>query len=345
MAAARGMLDEVYPNLPEQDPADHNSYILGEVQGHKVVIACLPAGIYGTTPAATVAKDLLRTFKSIRFVLMVGIGGGAPSQELGRDLRLGDIVVRQPSGTSGGIIQYDRRKMVQEGEFQRTGSLNEPPQVLLAALSRLQADHLIEDSKMPQFLQELFSKIPERMKKKFSHQGVANDHLFHAGYDHVSPDATCEQCCDQSQTVKRDGRDDTDPAWRGARGGVLCFETEAAGLQDFPCLVIRGICDYADSHKNKEWQEYAAATAATFAKELLSVIPPTTVQQDKPILQSVFVPLVRSIIPWYDANTAPIKAELDRRLGANRYKLSVSTFFSISLLLYTYFIRFSMDTI
>ncbi|KDN67887.1 hypothetical protein CSUB01_09143 [Colletotrichum sublineola] len=211
MAAARGMLDEVYPNLPEQDPADHNSYILGEVQGHKVVIACLPAGIYGTTPAATVAKDLLRTFKSIRFVLMVGIGGGAPSQELGRDLRLGDIVVRQPSGTSGGIIQYDRRKMVQEGEFQRTGSLNEPPQVLLAALSRLQADHLIEDSKMPQFLQELFSKIPERMKKKFSHQGVANDHLFHAGYDHVSPDATCEQCCDQSQTVKRDGRDDTDP--------------------------------------------------------------------------------------------------------------------------------------
>ncbi|KAL2012539.1 hypothetical protein VTN00DRAFT_64 [Thermoascus crustaceus] len=55
--------------------------------------------------------------------------------------------------------------------------------------------------------------------------------------------------------------------------GILCFEMEAAGLMDnFPCLVIRGICDYADSHKNKIWQEYAAATAAAYAKELLSVI-------------------------------------------------------------------------
>ena len=44
--------------------------------------------------------------------------------------------------------------------------------------------------------------------------------------------------------------------------GILCFEMEAAGLMDyFPCLVIRGICDYyADSHKNKQWQEYAAET-------------------------------------------------------------------------------------
>lgn len=57
-------------------------------------------------------------------------------------------------------------------------------------------------------------------------------------------------------------------------GGVLCFEMEAAGLMNsFPCLVIRGICDYADSHKNKKWQPYAAATAAAYAKELLSVIP------------------------------------------------------------------------
>jgi nucleoside phosphorylase len=44
-------------------------------------------------------------------------------------------------------------------------------------------------------------------------------------------------------------------------------------MNSFPCLVIRGICDYADSHKNKKWQGYAAATAAACAKELLSVIP------------------------------------------------------------------------
>ena len=60
--------------------------------------------------------------------------------------------------------------------------------------------------------------------------------------------------------------------------GIICFEMEAAGLIDnFPCLVIRGICDYADSHKNKQWQEYAAATAAAYAREILSVIPASQV--------------------------------------------------------------------
>jgi nucleoside phosphorylase len=63
-------------------------------------------------------------------------------------------------------------------------------------------------------------------------------------------------------------------------GGVLCFEMEAAGLMNnFPCVVIRGICDYADSHKNKDWQEHAAAVAAAFAKELLEVIPPAQVEE------------------------------------------------------------------
>lgn len=58
--------------------------------------------------------------------------------------------------------------------------------------------------------------------------------------------------------------------------GLLCFEMEAAGLvDDFPCLVIRGICDYSDSHKNKRWQPYAALTAAVYGKELLSRLPVT----------------------------------------------------------------------
>lgn len=49
---------------------------------------------------------------------------------------------------------------------------------------------------------------------------------------------------------------------------------EAAGLMGiFPSLVIRGICDYADSHKGKQWQRFAAATAAAYGKEILSVIP------------------------------------------------------------------------
>jgi hypothetical protein len=55
-----------------------------------------------------------------------------------------------------------------------------------------------------------------------------------------------------------------------AEKNVLCFEMEAAGpMNHFACLVIRGICDYSDSHKNKEWQGYAAMAAAAYAKDLL----------------------------------------------------------------------------
>jgi nucleoside phosphorylase len=67
---------------------------------------------------------------------------------------------------------------------------------------------------------------------------------------------------------------------KSLEGDVLCIEMEAAGLMnDFPCIVIRGICDYSDSHKNKDWQEHAAAVAAAFAKELLSVVPAQEVEQ------------------------------------------------------------------
>lgn len=70
-----------------------------------------------------------------------------------------------------------------------------------------------------------------------------------------------------------------------AEEGILCFEIEAAGLMNqFPCLVIRGICDYSDSHKNKEWQGYAAMAAAAYAKDLLCRIAPNKVEAEKKII-------------------------------------------------------------
>jgi nucleoside phosphorylase len=132
-----------------------------------------------------------------------------------------------------------------------------------------------------------------KRKRKYTYQGEDNDKLFEAAYDHVDTGSTCKQC-DISKLVKRHARDDTNPIVhygtiasgnRVMRHGttrdrlrrefdILCFEMEAAGLMNnFPCVVIRGVCDYADSHKNKRWQEYAAATAAACAKELLSIIP------------------------------------------------------------------------
>lgn len=68
-------------------------------------MACLPYGLTGTTPAATVAIQMRSAFPSIRFGLMVGIGGGVPSASI--DIRLGDVVVSQPHMSHGGVVQYD----------------------------------------------------------------------------------------------------------------------------------------------------------------------------------------------------------------------------------------------
>ncbi|CRK40266.1 hypothetical protein BN1723_015695 [Verticillium longisporum] len=321
MAAVKGMLDQIHPNLREQAASDHNCYLLGHVQGHNVVVACLPAGIYGPTSAATVAKDLLRTFKSVRFGLMVGIDGGAPSSD--HDILLGDIVVSQPSGTTGGVIQYARGKTGREEHFERTGTLNTPPQVLLTALARLQTEHITGENRIPEFISGLIAKYPKM--KGFTYRGESNDCLFHTEYEHVSANLDCEQC-DRAHAILRDARDDTHPVTHYgniASGdqliknatmrnriskelGVLCFEMEAAGLmQDFPCLVVRGICDYADAHKNNAWQEYGAAVAAAFAKELLSFIPADRVLQEKPVPQLVSDPKLQQLLS--NANTAIVE--------------------------------------
>lgn len=57
---------------------------------------------------------------------------------------------------------------------------------------------------------------------------------------------------------------------------VVAFEMEGAGAWDeMPCIIIKGICDYADSHKNKKWQPFAAATAAAVTKAVLGWYVPT----------------------------------------------------------------------
>lgn len=288
MAAAEAMLDERHPALPTI-PGDDNTYLAGKVGSHNVIIACLPAGVYGTTSAANVASQMRLTFKGIRFALMVGIAGGVPTSE--HDIRLGDVVVGKPTRDFGGVIQYDYGKAVSGGHLERTGVLNKPPTILLTAMTALQSAHIANKSRIPNLIADLAERHP-RMRGKFTYDSHREDLFFETQYDHTDRATTCDGC-DRHQLVPRAPRDGNDPVihygliasgnqvMKDGRTrdelarelGILCFEMEAAGLVDtFPCLVIRGICDYADSHKNKQWQEYAAATAAGYAKELLSMV-------------------------------------------------------------------------
>ncbi|KAK3167779.1 hypothetical protein OEA41_004225 [Lepraria neglecta] len=293
--AACELLDEEHPSLPTDSPHDDNAYTLGRIGDHHILIACLPKGRYGIASAASVAKDMLRSFESIRIGLMVGIGGGAPSDK--HDIRLGDIVVGCPMHRKGGVVPYNFGKAIQDQEFERTGSLNSPPTELLTALTKLSVNHERKGSHIAESVRTMITKNP-RLRGSYQHPGAEYDRLYESSYTHRGGDHRCEIGCDSTsppllQRSRRDLDPDEPVVYYGLIASadqlmkdaiardrlikehdILCFEMEAAGLMnDFPCVVIRGICDYSDSHKNDRWQGYAAVTAASYTKELLCIIP------------------------------------------------------------------------
>ena len=200
-AAATEMLDEHFGILEEQDAADSNTYTLGRIGKHYVVIACLPGGQYGTTSATTVANNMLRTFsKSLRIGLMVGIGGGIPSAA--HDIRLGDVVISYPQGTCGGVIQYDMGKIIADGEFERTGSLNSPPRALLTAVGTMRAAGLRDDPRYPEYLQNAIGRTA-RTRKNFGRPTAQSDRLFQANHDHPASASSCDGCLSGVGTDQR----------------------------------------------------------------------------------------------------------------------------------------------
>ncbi|KAK5991264.1 Ankyrin repeat domain-containing protein 50 [Cladobotryum mycophilum] len=304
--AAQAFLDEKHEGPERVSPNDNNDYTLGKIGKHNVVIAVLPDGEYGTSRAASVASDMMHSFPNIRIGLMVGIGGAAPSQK--HDLRLGDIVVSAPRDGKGGVLQYDFGKTIQNQSFQRTGVLNQPPTVLRAAVNGLRAQYESDGHQFEESINNILQKKP-KLRKKYSRPDPSSDRLYQSGVVHPEDDdLSCATACgtDHSKLILRSERteEDDNPMIHygviasgnqlmkdalvrdklAAEENILCFEMEAAGLMNhFPCLVIRGICDYSDSHKNKQWQGYAAMAAAAYASDLLYRIAPNRVEAEKKI--------------------------------------------------------------
>lgn len=296
----RAFLEKKHSRPEKLSPNDNNHYTLGEIKGHQVVIAVLPDGKYGTLSAAGLARDMLHSFPNIRFGLMVGIGSGIPTKH---DIRLGDIIVSSPQNGRGGLLQYNLGKELQGQTLHQTGFLNQPPLILRIAVAGLQAQYNKEGHQLKESIQVVLDSN-KRLKGKYTQPPSETDRLFESWFAHSNPEASCGDFCDSSNLIPRpkrtDGEDDPaihygliasgnrvikDAIFRdklAAEQDVLCFEMEAAGLiNHFPCLVIRGVCDYADSHKSKEWQGWAAMMAAAYAKDLLCQIIPQRVKAER----------------------------------------------------------------
>jgi tetratricopeptide (TPR) repeat protein/nucleoside phosphorylase len=204
---------------------------------------------------------MVSRFTNIKIGLLVGVGGGLPNKE--DDIRLGDVVVSKPDGQYGGVVQYDLGKWTAEG-FERTGSLNAPPERLLAVLNLMpRHGRRFADPPSEPYpgddLDQLFETDGQQLAKRRPGSRKDGPHVFYGTI--ASGNSIIKDAAVRDKLI--------------SQHGVLCCEMEAAGLMNtsFPCLVIRGISDYADAHKNDVWHDYAAATSARYAKDFLSRIP------------------------------------------------------------------------
>ncbi|KAF3403455.1 hypothetical protein F1880_009527 [Penicillium rolfsii] len=308
-------LDEIWYDAPPiygRAPGDRNQYAFGRSGRHPVVVVTLPG--MGNVQSAGAAASLGMSFVSIQLALLVGICGAVPYRPDGQEIILGDVIVSEvlvrldfgrlyPTG-------FKRKDTILDGP----GKPNEEILGLLQRWkSQVMAHQLL--TKMMLHLSSLMqhprigAEYPTSSDQLFAPDYI---HRHHSGCVECSLaesvcaaalTASCEELeCDQRMLVQRARRSGCDvqgsptqrihfgsigtadtvlkSAWHrdqlATSEGIIAFEMEGAGVWDkFNCLIIKGVCDYADSHKNKKWQSYAATVAAAAAaKEVLGQYSP-----------------------------------------------------------------------
>ncbi|KAJ5224112.1 hypothetical protein N7468_008654 [Penicillium chermesinum] len=284
-------------------PGDRNTYRTGLIGSHNVVLVCMP-GI-GRGHAAGVAANLRSSFQNIRLALMVGVCGGVPNGAE-KGIFLGDIII------SDEIVVYDFGRQYPAG-FRRKEGITEStlnPEVR-TFLQRLKSPSghkaLLKRARhhLTKLQQTGHVSVPVLKQDRLFPANYHHKHQNHAKCKRCRKNENCQKAqestcvelgCDQKaisrsrllldvndvndihfgriasgDTVMKSGTERNRVA---LADNIIAFEMEGAGIYtNLPCLVVKGVCDYADSHKDKEWQLYAARTAASCMKSALEQWP------------------------------------------------------------------------
>ncbi|KAH7239941.1 uncharacterized protein BKA55DRAFT_542540 [Fusarium redolens] len=329
--AALYLLDERHRGRFPVDRGDDYVFQAGVMGGHNVIIATLPAGQeYGTGSAAALAGQVKKFFPNLWFGLLVGVAAGLPdlSRNPARDIRLGDVLVGLPVGESAGLIPYDLGKETEDG-FQplRLGhslAMTEP--IVRSAIGSIK----LEAPNDTEIFLPYYEKIRdcEHATGTFADPGQDGDILF----------LVCND--EQEEVAERPRRSPVrrTRVWYGPIGSgdkllknaqkrnelrdrydIIGLEMEAAGITNrIPVGVIRGVCDYGDRHKNKNWQPYAAAMAASYARALLDEIRSSdrTVNSSSQVYEPCYcIPFARNV--RFTGRTTILNAIEDKFLGEN----------------------------
>ncbi|KAH7011238.1 nucleoside phosphorylase domain-containing protein [Ilyonectria destructans] len=299
--AALHLLDNRHEGRFPIGRGDDYVFQAGDVCGHNIIIATLPAGQeYGTGSAAALASQVKKFFPNLWFGLLVGVAAGLPnlSRDPPLDIRLGDVLVGVPEGNSAGLIAYDLGKETGQDGFQllRLGHvLATTETVVRSAIGSIKLKAPNDAETFLPYYGHIKDK--EHPNGTFIDPGQEKDALYQVNDDGTEHLVERERRLDSKRTR----------VWYGPIGSgeklmknarkrnelrdkynIIGLEMEAAGTMNrIPVGVIRGVCDYGDEHKNKEWQPYAAAMAAAYAKAVLAEIPPkSVVRREGPTIQN-----------------------------------------------------------
>ncbi|KAF5559004.1 hypothetical protein FMEXI_199 [Fusarium mexicanum] len=297
--------------------SDTNSYITGRIEKHNVVMTILSG--MGTSSAAAASVNLKASYTGLQLVLLVGVCGGLP--RIGdKDAFLGDVIVskqivgydnifddgtRRPNPDIRPLLavldtefmekrlkraaafhlkelQQEAKEQMRRAEYHYPGAKNDtvyPPEY-----SHKHRDSCLRCSEDPDFF------CMSAFKSSCAELGCEPEKLIPREHREDLPEGANFAPeifigrLGSGNTVMKSGLDRDLIA---ARHNVIAFEMEGAGIgEEVPCIVVKGICDYADSHKNKTWQNFAAAAAASVAKAILVWFPSSSDGQYEPSLQA-----------------------------------------------------------
>ncbi|KAF4953594.1 hypothetical protein FGADI_5930 [Fusarium gaditjirri] len=253
---------------------DRNMYVTGRIDKHNVVIVLLGKG---KVNSATAATNLHTSYPNICLTILVGVCGAIPSIKE-KEVRLGDVVI------SDTIIQYDFGHQTDHGFIRKkTSHSNMAPKEILNLLESFQTvlgkRRLMKGSAtLIEELKETAARLGQRGRYE-----RPEERLLRASGSMPQPVALRGQEADQTIDIQAPAihfgpiaSGDTvmtSAAHRdhiAATENIIAFEMEGAGIwQELPCIIVKGVSDFADCEKTKEWQDYAAAMAAATSKAIL----------------------------------------------------------------------------
>lgn len=270
---------------------DENAYVLGSMGKYYVAFVVLPG--MGKAHASFAASTAKRSYPCLELALVVGICGGVPyvtdSMSPRRDILLGDVIV------SNGVVQHDLGRCY-DNEFVRKdtvhANLGRPSRRILAFVNKLDLVYEQLTERLASYLVKVQGKFPSVFP------GVERDQLFSPDYPHDPVDCICAESTCQDNTIVARRREISlhlqttsvhfglvasgDTVMKSAKQrdkvsrneDIIAFETESAGVWDnLPCIVVKGVSVYSDGHKSKDWQFFAAASAAACVRAILDEIP------------------------------------------------------------------------